>query len=383
MRTTTLAIMTHPSEYERAAWEAIQRYKGRPLSKSMRWLGDKAAGSLSALHESSQEFLEGHPKAQRIAAQGNEIATRGAKAVQNTFHSAADAMPNWSRESFTAAKKTMSRISRAGLSPKRVVARHRRRGHPVTRLADVRSLDLEQIDDARGRGASWYYPALAAASGAGSGLVITGGELAVTASGGVTAAPSGGVIVAAFAGDAALVLGLSSRVVGQVALSYGYDPEDPAEKMFILSVVNAGTAMSATAKTAAMADISRLTQALVRGKTWAVLQESVIARVSQQMAKVFGFRLTKKALGKAVPAIGAVIGGTLNWTTLESIIDTADVAYRRRLLLEKYPQLADGETSAWLNYAEGEVAEDADERISVIDELANAGGPDLRASASD
>ena len=141
--------------------------------------------------------------------------------------------------------------------------------------------------------------------------------------------------------------------------------------------------MSATAKTAAMADISRLTQALVRGKTWAVLQESVIARVSQQMAKVFGFRLTKKALGKAVPAIGAVIGGTLNWTTLESIIDTADVAYRRRLLLEKYPQLADGETSAWLNYAEGEVAEDADERISVIDELANAGGPDLRASASD
>ncbi|MFT3887192.1 MAG: hypothetical protein QM713_03390 [Arachnia sp.] len=96
----------------------------------------------------------------------------------------------------------------------------------------------------------------------------------------------------------------------------------------------------------------------------------------QQVASVFGFRLTKKGFGKAIPAIG----GALNWTTLESIIDTADVAYRRRLLIEKYPQLAEDESSVWLSDVEGDVAEDVDERISVIDELADAGGPDLRES---
>jgi hypothetical protein len=248
----------------------------------------------------------------------------------------------------------------------------------VSRLADVRRLDLEQIDEVRGRGASWYYPALAALSGAGAGFVISGSELAVIPSAGVAAAPSGGAIVGAFAGDAAIVLGLSSRVVGQVALNYGYDPEDPAEKLFILSVVNAGTAMSATAKTAAMADVSRLTQALVRGKTWAVLNESVISKVSQQVAKVFSFRLTKKGLGKAIPAIGIVVGGAFNWTTLESIVDAADVAYRRRLLIEKYPQLQTEDSSAWFSDIEGDVAEDADQAFSVIDELADAGGPDLR-----
>lgn len=89
--------------------------------------------------------------------------------------------------------------------------------------------------------------------------MISGGELVVTVSAGASAAPSGGAIAGAVLGDAAAVPGLASRSVGHVSLLYGYDPEEPAEKLFVMSVVNAGTATPATAKTAAMADISRLT----------------------------------------------------------------------------------------------------------------------------
>ncbi|WP_237282544.1 EcsC family protein [Streptomyces fodineus] len=99
---------------------------------------------------------------------------------------------------------------------------------------------------------------------------------------------SGGELVLA---DAAFVLGLASRGVGQVSLFYGHDPEEPAEKLFVMSVVNVGTASSATAKTAAMADLSKLTQALYRGKTWKVLNETLVAKVSSQFAKAFNFRL--------------------------------------------------------------------------------------------
>ncbi len=67
-------------------------------------------------------------------------------------------------------------------------------------------------------------------------------------------------IVNAMAGDAAFVLGLASRRVGHVSPLYGDHPEEPDERIFVMPVVNAGTAMSGTAKTAAMADISRLTQ---------------------------------------------------------------------------------------------------------------------------
>ncbi|WP_353082389.1 EcsC family protein [Tessaracoccus lapidicaptus] len=370
--------MGDPSEYELAAWDAIQRFQGRPLSQGIRWVGEKAANGAAAVGAGTEEFLEEHPKADFVVSRGKELVAGSARAVETGFHRATGALPGWSGAAFASVRQTLGRVSRAGLSPKRVVARHKKHDHAVVSLADLRRLDLEQIDEVRGRGASWYYPALAALSGAGAGLLISGGELVVTVSAGVAAAPSGSAIVGSFAADAAIVLGLSSRVVGQVALHHGYDPEDPAEKLFVMSIVNAGSAMSATAKTAAMTDISWLTQALVRGKTWAVLNESVVAKVAQQAAKAFGFRLTQKGLGKAIPAFGIVVGSTLNWTTLESIVDASDIAYRRRFLLEKYPQLAARESSDWLSNIKPDAPDDADQPFSVVEELAEAGGPDLR-----
>jgi hypothetical protein len=211
----------------------------------------------------------------------------------------------------------------------------------------------------------------------GAGFVISGGELVTAASAGVAAAPSGAAIVGAFAGDAALVLGLASRSVGHISLLYGYDPEEPVEKLFVMSVVNAGTAMSTAAKTAAMADISRLTQALVRGKTWEILNKTVVARVSTQFAKAFGFRLTKQGLGKVVPAAGILIGGAFNWSTLEAVVDAAGITYRRRFLLEKYPHLSDEGASGPFASDGPDSPDDADEAISVLGELAEVGGPVL------
>ncbi len=146
-----------------------------------------------------------------------------------------------------------------------------------------------------------------------------------------------------------------------------------------MTVVNAGTAASAGAKTAAMADISRLTQALVRGKSWATLEKSIVAQVSKQFAKAFGVRFTKQSLGKVVPVAGIALGGAFNWATLERIVDAADVAYRRRFLLEKYPRLAmEEETVDVVEDAECEDMDQSDEEISVLDELTEAGGPELK-----
>jgi len=49
----------------------------------------------------------------------------------------------------------------------------------------------------------------------------------------------------------------------------------------------------------------------------------------------------ERTLGKFVPVAAIVAGASLNWLTLEQIADAADVAYRRRFLLEKYPHLAE------------------------------------------
>ncbi|MGC5322775.1 EcsC family protein [Micromonospora arida] len=371
--------MGDPSDYELDAWRSIQSFKGRPLSRVMRSANEQVAIRAAEIGKRATRYLENHPGTEAAVSRGQEIAAKGAHAVSTGARKAAKALPDgivdWRGSALGSMRRMVARASRVGLSPKQVVALHQKRGHDVQSLFDLRRLDLEQIDGVRGRGASLYYPVAAAVSGAGAGLVISGGEFVTAASAGASAAPSGAAIAGALVADAAAVLGLASRAVGHVSLLYGYDPEDPSEKFFVMSVVNAGTAMSASAKTAAMADISRLTQALVRGKTWAVLDKSLVTQVYKQVAKAIGKRYTKQSLGKVVPAVGIVLGMSFNWATLEAIVDAADTAYRRRFLLEKYPHLIEDEAPATFRDV---VPEDADEVISVLGEITEAGGPDLR-----
>lgn len=377
-------VMT-PSEYELAVWRTIQEFRGRPFTRMMGSAGDQVAAGAAEAGRRATAFLEDHPRARSALSRGQDGAARGAQAVGARARKVASAIPtgvtDWGGAGFGSVRGMVGRISRAGLSPKRVVHQHQKRGHEVSSLFDMRHLDLEQIDAVRGRGARWSYPIMAAASGAGAGFVISGSQLLGVVGAGATAAPAAGTIAGALVGDAAAVLTLSSRSVGQVSLFYGYDPEDPSEKLFVMSVVNAGTAVSAGAKTAAMADISRLTQALARRSTWKVLDRSIIAQVYKQFTKAFEARFTKASLGKIVPAVGIAVGGAFNWATLESIVDVADMAYRRRFLLEKYPQLADEETTVPApntNTGTGGEGGAGDQEFSVLGEIADAGGPDLR-----
>lgn len=96
-----------------------------------------------------------------------------------------------------------------------------------------------------------------------------------------------------------------------------------------------------------------------------------------EFSKRFGFRLTKQGLGRVVPIAGIGLGAALNWATLEGIVDAADIAYRHRFLLEKYPHLAESDTFGVSEASDGDVPQEGDEAISVIDEIAEAGGPDL------
>lgn len=369
--------MNQPSDYEREAWTKVKTFRSRPLTRIGQGTGEKVAEGAAFVADKVGQFVGDHPQAQTAIAK----VKKGGQAIRDTAIKVVDLVPDeatdWAGQAVHAVQKTTAKISRAGLSPKQMVKKHRKRGHDVTRLSELRTLDLEQIDTVRGRGASWYYPAAAALSGVGAGLAISGGEIVVVAGAGAAFAPAGAVVAGAIAGDAALVLGMASRSIGQIALHYGYDPEDPKEKLFILSAINLGTAMSTSAKAAALADISRLTQALIRGKSWALLNKHAVAKVASNLAPKFGFRLTKQSLGKVVPIAGIVIGGTMNWATLEAIVDAADISYRRRFLLDKYPQLdADGDIELMDDDAQGDADIELDEPISVLDELDRASEAD-------
>ena len=369
--------MTKPSNYEIHAWRRLQRVRSRPVSRVMKQASGQVADGAEGLGRRAAKYLGDRPGAKAAVSRGQELFGRGAEALRagarKTAGSVPEAVAGWGGSAVDSVNRVLARAGRAELNPRWVLEAHRKRGHEVSSLADLRRLDLAQIDAVRGRGVNLYYPIAAAVSGMGAGLVMSGGALFAAATG-TAAVPAGGNVPGA-EGDAAVLLKLAQRSAGHVGLFYGYDPDEPAEKLFILAVVNAGTALSASAKTAAVADVSRLTQALVRRTAWADLQAPVVDRVSAEFTKAFAMRISRQSRGKVVPAAGILVGGGFNWATLESVVDAADAAYRRRFLLEKYPQF--GAEDAPGVVIDPEADEDADEAISVLAELARVGGPEL------
>ena len=115
--------------------------------------------------------------------------------------------------------------------------------------------------------------------------------------------------------------------------------------------------------------MSYLTQKLFRNETWAVLNKSRISSALKQTAEALTLKFTKKSLGKAVPVIGIGLGFTLNLDTVTRTIETAEMAYRRRFLLDKYPHLAESEPTLAPQAAGGLNEEGEEEVISIIDLL--------------
>lgn len=353
--------MPEPSKYERRAWDALEIARARPWTRASRAVGNATVRAVEWVGAQAGQAVDNSPRLQRLRDSAGDIAKQVGDAVPAAFE-------RWTAGAVDGAQSFLTRVSRIGLSPERITRKHMDAGHDVRVLGDVRALDLELVDRVRGRNLDLGYAGAASASGAGTALVLTGGT--IVAGSGAGAAPGTLAVVSAIAADAAAVLGITSRAVGHVALSYGYDPEDPAEKLIVRAVINVGAATTATARTAALKDLSKLTQLLYRGAPWAKLDATIISHALTEFAKQFGVTFTKKTLGKAIPFIGVGISATMNWATVEAIVEEADRAYRRRFLLEKYPQLAAGEI---ITYSEPTPTdqEGSDEEISIVDIVEN------------
>jgi hypothetical protein len=137
------------------------------------------------------------------------------------------------------------------------------------------------------------------------------------------------------AADAAAVLLASHRAIAHVAAYYGYDVDDPQERLFAFGVLGVGTAGQA-GKAAAYVELNKVVQALARNKIWVELNQHVVTRIVQRVYTVLGIRLTQRKLGQAIPVIGIVLGAGMNAQLLARVADDADHLYRERFLRERY-----------------------------------------------
>ena len=301
------------SSYERAAWDDVVRWQvGRLADAERAARRGKARDRLARASEFGREKLDAIPGSQQLAA---------------TLTKAVDGMLTMVNK---AAEKTVRRDA--------VVDAYAKRGHTVTDIADIRRLDLEDIDKVKPR-LDLRYASGTAVTGAVTGLAVSGGEILATvgtvASAGAAAAPGAGTVVGALAADAVAVLGAMTRAVARTAAFYGYDTDLPQERIFALGVLNFGLAQQ-TGKSAAYIELNKIVQALARNVSWAQLNKNSVTRVIHVVYQRLGMNLTKRKLGQAVPVVGIVLGAGLNARMLAKLIDDADRLYRERFLRDKH-----------------------------------------------
>jgi EcsC protein family len=231
-----------------------------------------------------------------------------------------------------------SRVATASVRQGRILDSFREHGHHVDELSDISALTLRDIDKVKPN-LALGYTTTATLEGAAAGFMISGGEI-VAAGGtvlgaGAGAAPGIGTILGVMAADAAAVLLASNRAVAHTAAYYGYDIDQPGERLFALGVLSMGTA-SETGKAAAYVELNKLVQMLARRATWEQLNQNVVTGVVEKVFTRLGYRLTQRKLGQAVPVLGTAIGAGMNARVLLSVVDNADHVYRERFLREKY-----------------------------------------------
>lgn len=340
--------MSTPSAYEMNAWDELEASRDAGFAAAtLRQVNDFASSVNAHMTSAADKALDQRPRLRRALSNGQEKMASSARTVAGGVRSAAghlggivpESATDWASTAARAAGDTSGKAGRLGLTPSRVVHQHQKRGANIESLHEVRQLDLADIDAVRGRTAGLIYSATAMASGAGTGIVATGGTLGSMFSAGAAALPSAGAAAGTMAADMAFVFSVYHRATARAALVYGYDPEVPAEQLFMLGIMNLTSASTAAAKQAAMKDLAKLTHALAVKMPWAQIEQSLMAKLLKSFMGRFTNEVTKNSLGKAVPVAGIAVGALLNGFTVDQVVRDADLAYRRRFLLEKYPEL--------------------------------------------
>lgn len=299
--------------YDQRAWEEIERWRASRLGTKARHLVPAhIRDGMSRATQSAKERLESLP---------------GAEAFESVFVDALGGLLD-----------VGSRAGAASVRDGAIVGAYRKRGYAVADMDDIRTLDLCEIDKVRPN-LGFAYTASATVEGGAAGFLVSGGEI-VAAGGTVFGAGAGGApgiatVLGVMAADAAAVLFGANRAVAHIAAYYGYDLENPDERLLALAVLGMGTAVG-TGKAAAYVELNKLVQALARRATWEQLRQNVATRVVEKVFIRLGFRITQRKLGQAVPIVGFLIGAGMNARLLSSVTDDALHIYRERFLRERY-----------------------------------------------
>ncbi|WP_089968227.1 EcsC family protein [Lihuaxuella thermophila] len=140
----------------------------------------------------------------------------------------------------------------------------------------------------------------------------------------------GGIFTLAI--DIPALLGLSLKVLQEMALTYGYDPKEKNERIFVVKCLQFASS-DFVGKQAILKDLSQFhtkngeRESISRLQGW----REVIATYRDN----YGW----KKLFQLVPVIGILFGAWINRSTIEEVAEAGMMLYRKRRILDKLEEM--------------------------------------------
>jgi hypothetical protein len=138
----------------------------------------------------------------------------------------------------------------------------------------------------------------------------------------------GGIFTLAI--DIPALLGLSLKVLQEIAMSYGYNPKEKKERLFIIKCLQFASA-DIVGKKAILEQLTSLNDD----------NQQVFSQLQGWREVVMTFRdqYGWKKLFQLVPIIGIIFGAFLNKSMIKDVAEAGKMLYRKRRILEKLSEL--------------------------------------------
>lgn len=136
----------------------------------------------------------------------------------------------------------------------------------------------------------------------------------------------GGIVT--IAADIPMVMGLSLKVLQEMALCYGYDPDDPQERIFIVKCLQFSSA-DIVGKKAIIDELAEYDNP--DKQVQVVSQMQGWREVFDSYSESFGW----KKLFQLIPIAGMVFGSVSNKNTISDVAEAGKMLYKKRLILQR------------------------------------------------
>ncbi|MFK7696305.1 EcsC family protein [Paenibacillus sp. HJGM_3] len=140
----------------------------------------------------------------------------------------------------------------------------------------------------------------------------------------------GGIFTLAI--DIPALLGMSLKVLQEIALCYGYDPKEKQERIFVVKCLQFASS-DIVGKRAVLEDLDAFTEAA--GRQQVVSQLQGWREVIMTYRDNFGW----KKLFQLVPIAGILFGAMINKGTVQDVAEAGKMLYRKRRIRERMAQL--------------------------------------------